>query len=85
MTDFTTLQVSAWMAGGGDKNRHTDDDMLKLEPGAVDRTLLHYELRRRFPDRVWTFDDDEGRFADPHSFHPDPAFFRLNTNTDPGL
>jgi hypothetical protein len=76
------------MAGGGDKNRHTDDDdMLKLEPGGVDRTLLHYELRRRFPDRVWTFDDDEGRVADPHSFHPDPdaAFFRLNINTDPRL
>jgi poly(A)-specific ribonuclease len=39
------------------------EDMLELDTGHLDRYLLHHELRRRFPDRLWTFDDDEGVFV----------------------
>jgi len=62
--------VSAWLATYhpcgvgpvGDKQLDGKNDLLKLELGGVDPLLLHYELRRRFPDRLWTFEDDEGGF-----------------------
>jgi hypothetical protein len=62
-------QVSGWLAGEGaghgaaESKKPEPEVMLRLDPGHLDRILLHHELRRRFPDRIWTFDDDTSEGA----------------------
>ena len=63
--------MSGWLAttgqqhGGGGKGDDNEqlNEMMDLDPGGLDGLILHHELRRRFPDRIWTFDDDDGRFV----------------------
>jgi hypothetical protein len=54
-------QVSSWLAklhGTTKEGGEHLECMLELDPGGLDRLLLHHELRRRFPTQIWTFDDD---------------------------